>query len=288
MRKLITSVALLSATSTLACSFSVGTGRNPQNPGAPGNTPGAAPAPAPPPAAAPTGPQVTAAGGRIGFGRRSTSATATNPNLPPPSGGGTAPAGGGTTPPAGTATAPTPPAAPSAPAGGGLPVMSGANPFGSGNPVVAAGAWKGTIYWIPAGTKTMPQLGSMSGAGLLFSPSLSVPPNTAMTGGFPGIDPNRNENFAIRWEAPLVVEAAGAGDYTIRVSSDDGSIVSMDGMVIVNNDGEHTAQDKSGPVHLVAGTHLVQVDYFQATGPVNLQLWIKKAGGTEIPFPNKL
>jgi hypothetical protein len=107
-----------------------------------------------------------------------------------------------------------------------------------------------------------------------------------MTGGFPGIDPARNENFAIRWEAPLLVE--NEADYAIRVSSDDGAIVSMDGMAIVNNDGDHVAQEKSGPVHLVPGTHLVQVDYFQTTGYVNLQLWVKKAGGTEIPFPNKL
>jgi hypothetical protein len=38
----------------------------------------------------------------------------------------------------------------------------------------------------------------------------------------------------------------------------------------------------------VKGTHVITVDYFQSTGQVALQLFCKKAGGTESICPTKL
>ena len=125
----------------------------------------------------------------------------------------------------------------------------------------------------------------MTPSGVLFAKELNVPAK-AMTGGFPGIDATRNENFAIRWEAPLIVDTES--DYTFRVLSDDGAVVSIDSTPIVDNDGAHGAQEKSGPVHLVKGTHGITVDYFQTTGGVALQLFCKKAGGTETICPTHL
>lgn len=268
MRNVITALAFLSATTTLACSFSLKAGGDPQSPQTSSTAPtqtAAATAPAG------TAPQVSSAGGRIGsFGKHTTGVTAQQ---------------AGVTPTAPTSTSiPGTAATGSAPATGGIPVMAGANAFGSGTPS-STGGWKGSIFFIPAGTTKMPALGSMQPNGILFAPQLAVAPQ-AMSGGFPGIDATRNENFAIRFEAPLLVE--NEADYEIRVLSDDGAIVSMDGMAIVDNDGAHGAKDKSGPVHLLRGTHLVTVDYFQATGNVALQLFVKKSGGTEMPFPNKL
>ena len=52
--------------------------------------------------------------------------------------------------------------------------------------------------------------------------------------------------------------------------------------------GAHGVQEKSGPVHLVKGTHLLSVDYFQTTGSVALQLFCKKSGGTETICPTHL
>jgi hypothetical protein len=113
---------------------------------------------------------------------------------------------------------------------------------------------------------------------VLFAKELNVALKP-MVGGFPGIDATRNEDFAIRWEAPLIVDTEA--DYTFRILSDDGANVLIDNTLIVDNDGQHTVKEKSGPVHLVKGTHVITVDYFQATGPVALQLFCKKAGGTE-------
>jgi hypothetical protein len=131
----------------------------------------------------------------------------------------------------------------------------------------------------------MPALATMTPNGVLFAKELNVAA-TPMVGGFPGIDAARNQDFAIRWEAPLVVE--NEADYTLRIVSDDGAVVSIDGMTIVDNDGAHGLAEKSGPVHLVKGTHAIAVDYFQATGPVALQLFCKKGTDPEIICPTKL
>ena len=59
-------------------------------------------------------------------------------------------------------------------------------------------------------------------------------------------------------------------------------------MTIVDSDGPNHAKEKAGPVHLVAGTHLVTVDYRQGTGNVALQLFCKKAGGEHKICPTRL
>lgn len=179
----------------------------------------------------------------------------------------------------------TPPPAPSTPpAAGG--VLVGTNAFGSGTP--DPNGWKGSFFSVPAGTSKIPALASMQPSGVLFASTLNVT-SKAMTGGFPGIDATKNEYFAIRWEAPLVVD--NEGDYTFRIVSDDGAQLSIDGTLIVDNDGlaqNNTPHEKSGPVHLVKATHAITVDYLQATGNVALQVFVTKAGGSEQICPTHL
>ena len=210
--------------------------------------PGAAPAPAP---AAPAGPPKTTVSA---IGKKQIPATP------------------GTTPVTPAPTTPT-----------GIPVMTGTNVFGTGT--LDPAGWKGSFYNINPNTTKLPTLANVQPNGVLFAKELNVP-TKAMSGGFPGIDANRNLDFAIRWEAPLVVDTES--DYTFRIVSDDGAIVSIDGTSIVDNDGAHGTTEKTGPVHLVKGTHAIAVDYFQATGPVALQLYCKKAAGTETICPTHL
>ena len=155
--------------------------------------------------------------------------------------------------------------------------------FGQGTP--DASGWKGSFFTLPPATQKLPALATMTPAGILFAKELNVPAKT-MSGGFPGINGTRNEDFAIRWEAPLIVDTEA--DYTFRIVSDDGAIVSIDSTVIVDNDGQHASKEKSGPVHLVKGTHVINVDYFQATGPVHLQLFCKKGAAAETICPTRL
>lgn len=248
---------VLGSTVLAACSLQMGGGTSGSNTPAGQNAatpaPGATPTPTPTP-----NPNLTSTVGRVGRSKVSP--------------------GAGTVP-----TTPTDPGtSPGTPAG--IPVLTGTNVFGSGTPV--ATGWKGSYYAIAAATQKVPALATMTPTGVLFAADLNVS-RKAMTGGFPGIDASRNENFALRFEAPLIVD--NEADYTFRLVSEDGSTLQIDGTPIVDNDGARdNVAEKSGPVHLVKGTHAITVDYFQSTGQVALQLYCKKAGGTETVCPTRL
>lgn len=250
--------AIVLGSTVVACSFQVGGKTGGSNTPAGQNT--ATPAPGTPTPTPTPNTNLTSTAGRVGRTK------AQIPGATP----GTTPVDPGTSP--GT----SPPA--------GIPVLAGSNIFGTGTADPAG--WKASYFAIAPATQKLPALGTMTPTGVLFTKELNVT-RKPMTGGFPGIDANRNENFALRFEAPLIVE--NEADYTFRLVSEDGSNLLIDGTPIVDNDGvRDNVAEKSGPVHLVKGTHVITVDYFQSTGQVALQLFCKKAGGTESICPTKL
>jgi hypothetical protein len=62
----------------------------------------------------------------------------------------------------------------------------------------------------------------------------------------------------------LVVAAAGT--YTFSLDSDDGSLLFIDGTLVVNNGGTHAPAVSSGSVALTAGTHTFEVQFFEDLG----------------------
>lgn len=251
MRKSLLSLAFLGATTAVACSFQMKAGSDPQSPNNPSANTAAPPQNTASPAATPTPTNPAAQATAYNrFGKK---------KFPTP------------TPTATTTTAPTATGTQTAPPG--VAVVTGATPFGGGTPDPAG--WKGTISWIPAGTTKLPAMEQQAAAGFLFTKELNVA-SGAFTAGFPGVDASRKENFAIRYEAPLVVNTEA--DYEFKLAADDGAVLRIDGTVIVDNDGSHDFSSKTGPVHLVTGTHAITVDYFQTKGNVGLQLFCKKIG----------
>ncbi len=99
--------------------------------------------------------------------------------------------------------------------------------------------------------------------------SFSVVPNfTALTpvkaGSATNFDitvANRAEIFALNFTGYVNVPADG--QYTFYTSSDDGSMVYIDNQLVVNNDGEHAVQERSGTIGLQAGMHAISVAYTQ-------------------------
>jgi hypothetical protein len=67
---------------------------------------------------------------------------------------------------------------------------------------------------------------------------------------------------------------SGGANYTFNLTSDDGSYLYVDGVLVVNNGGAHSATSTaSGSIALTAGTHSILVDYFEAYGlPSELRL----------------
>ena len=90
------------------------------------------------------------------------------------------------------------------------------------------------------------------------------------------------ENYSANYLAQVVadLDIATAGAYTFRLLSDDGSKLLIDGNEIIDHDGVHGATTKDGDVTLAAGSHALEIRYFQVGGPQRLQLQWKRPGQT--------
>ena len=62
------------------------------------------------------------------------------------------------------------------------------------------------------------------------------------------------------------ISVASAGDYTFNTSSDDGSLLYIDGQLVVNNNFYQGATERTGTITLSAGLHTMEVQYFQGGG----------------------
>ncbi|MBC7923690.1 MAG: PQQ-dependent sugar dehydrogenase, partial [Ferruginibacter sp.] len=75
---------------------------------------------------------------------------------------------------------------------------------------------------------------------------------------------NRNDNFGFRYTG--YVSVAADGQYTFYTSSDDGSQLFVGTTLVVNNNGLHGVQERSGTVGLKAGLHPITVTHFEKGG----------------------
>ena len=62
------------------------------------------------------------------------------------------------------------------------------------------------------------------------------------------------------------LEIPETGIYTFFLNSNDGSQMTIDGKIVILNDGFHRAQDRTCKIELEKGFHLITVDYFQMGG----------------------
>ena len=98
----------------------------------------------------------------------------------------------------------------------------------------------------------------------------------ASAGGWPALDfclvkvttdtgiTGWGDAFAYRFVGAIEIPADGA--WTSSSSSDDGSRVIVDGVVLVDNDGLHGPISVGGGATLSAGLHAFEVQYFEAAG----------------------
>jgi len=80
----------------------------------------------------------------------------------------------------------------------------------------------------------------------------------------------RNDNFGFRFAGYLDVPVAGT--WTLATTSDDGSRLWIGSTLVVDNDGLHGAQERSGTIALQAGRHALTVDFFEASGGESLEV----------------
>lgn len=82
-------------------------------------------------------------------------------------------------------------------------------------------------------------------------------------------------NYRISCSGQIVVTTTAY--YAFDVNSDDGSILTLDGGQVVNNDGNHGMTDKAGTKYLRQGVHTISLLYAQ-TGAGNFGLVVKANG----------
>src|SRR5690606_13473106 len=109
--------------------------------------------------------------------------------------------------------------------------------------------------------------------------STRVADSVALTGR------ERPETYGLHFEGFLQAPADGLYEFTLI--SDDGSVLSVGGEVVVDNDGWHSETARTGMVALAAGVHPLAVDFVQGSGGASLRVLVRPAGGEWEPLAGK-
>jgi hypothetical protein len=127
-------------------------------------------------------------------------------------------------------------------------------------------------YWLSTSSPDYPGSGAITLTGtqypFLMSGDLNMP-NVIGTQPDP-ILPNalaplfEGKNFEMTCSGQIVVMQPGYQSFD--VSSDDGSILTIDGQVVAVDDGAHAVSASSGSVFLSEGVHGFQIQYAQSAG----------------------
>ncbi|THV61012.1 nucleotide pyrophosphatase [Flagellimonas alvinocaridis] len=76
------------------------------------------------------------------------------------------------------------------------------------------------------------------------------------------------------------LEIEEEGKYRFFTNSDDGSKLYVDGILVVDNDGDHGVMERSGTLELAKGRHEVRVEFFNGGGGYHLDV---KYQGKDVP-----
>ncbi len=87
---------------------------------------------------------------------------------------------------------------------------------------------------------------------------------------------NEEENFGFLYTGFIKIPKDGV--YGFYTDSDDGSQLFIGNQLVVNNDGLHGMQEKSGVIALTAGFHPIRVTFFEKTGGDGLKVSWKGVG----------
>ncbi len=129
--------------------------------------------------------------------------------------------------------------------------------FGTGN---AAGFF--AAYYNVTNDGTVPDFSGLTPVATRSDATIDFPDDSS---GFePGVAGLDAANSGAVWTGLLDVTAGGT--YTFQTSSDDGSLLYVDGTQVVDDDGSHAMQTATGSVNLTPGEHVVTVEYVQAGG----------------------
>jgi hypothetical protein len=91
------------------------------------------------------------------------------------------------------------------------------------------------------------------------------------------------ECYALLFHGFMKIEQEGR--YIFYTASNDGSQLSINSYQVVDNDGAHGLQEKSGEIYLKQGVHLIEVRYFQMGGGQALRVSYARPGINKQEIP---
>lgn len=109
---------------------------------------------------------------------------------------------------------------------------------------------------LPSATRTWTYVGDINQPDASVNDGLNLLPAA--------IRPLYTSWFAVRCTGQLVVTAAD--DYSFSLRSDDASLLYLDNVVTVNNDGNHGPTTVTGAKFLTRGIHSFRLDFMQGPG----------------------
>jgi len=110
--------------------------------------------------------------------------------------------------------------------------------------------------------------GSWTGGGTLPDFDSLTPVTNGTVATFSIAPRLRDTDFAFRYRGRIKIDTAGT--YTFYTSSDDGSRLYLAGSLLVDNDGPHGTQERSGVTNLAVGVYDIGVGFCQGGGGFGL------------------
>ena len=94
------------------------------------------------------------------------------------------------------------------------------------------------------------------------------------------------EAFTVVWSGYLTVPTPGT--FTFGLRSDDGSVLSVDEQVLVDNGGQHTLDTQTGVRRLTSGPHAVRIEFTNVSGDYAFTWWWARQGDSPSSVPSWL
>jgi hypothetical protein len=98
---------------------------------------------------------------------------------------------------------------------------------------------------------------------------------------------NKVDGYVLRWSGQITVPLKGG--YTFQTNSDDGSLIYIDGKLIVDNDGDHGPRSKGGSATLIPGAHAMVITFYEHGGGSKLEVsWTPTPGAKLVPLSHEV
>jgi hexosaminidase len=132
-------------------------------------------------------------------------------------------------------------------------------------PVKVAKVKDGLIcYWYKGGFENTTKIPEDNANGNRIVPGIIVPKEA------------ETPSFALKYRGLINIPEQGI--YSFYLTSDDGSVLRIADREVVNNDGLHSSQEKSGQAALKKGFHKIELDFIEGGGGYTLKLQYSKNG----------